>query len=422
MDLLEFEHATLKNGIRVYAKRLPWVSGKCQVRILVRTGARWEPEGLEGMAHFFEHLPFMGTEKFPTHKDIWKFDDRYLMGRLNAQTWFDGTTYIGVTENENLPIVMEFFADMLFRPRLDSERLENERKVVLREFYERFPTPQWANLHKFCRKELYGSHPIGRNAQAIGWAETISAIPQEAFQKFHKQYYHTKNIIMLFVGDVDIDQAVKLAGTFSENALEQGEANPLPEKIRYWPAPPATFREFSFEKDLEMKGRQTTEIDYERCLPKIIDSATLAILTKVIRSQIFEEVREKIGGTYSPQVHSQKFLDHYTCKLDVSIAPEVEKETLAIVGKVFDKLRNADAALTESFEDEKGKLLVNMRHQEMGSNELANSAIDIIEANDSLKTITEIINQIKNVSYKDICELMRSELSQDQIYSTIIRP
>jgi len=59
---------TLANGLRIYV--VPYDSpGLVAYYSVVRTGSRNEVEkGLSGFAHFFEHMMFRGTDRYPTDK------------------------------------------------------------------------------------------------------------------------------------------------------------------------------------------------------------------------------------------------------------------------------------------------------------------------------------------------------------------
>ena len=55
----------LANGLPVIRIPMEGVES-LTVMTLVNTGSRFEPKGKEGIAHFFEHIVFKGTQKYPT--------------------------------------------------------------------------------------------------------------------------------------------------------------------------------------------------------------------------------------------------------------------------------------------------------------------------------------------------------------------
>ena len=60
-----YEVVTLENGFRAYLIKAG-APGQVAYVTMVRTGSRDEVEpGKSGFAHFFEHMMFRGTEKYP---------------------------------------------------------------------------------------------------------------------------------------------------------------------------------------------------------------------------------------------------------------------------------------------------------------------------------------------------------------------
>ncbi len=111
---------TLENGLKIVS--IPFDSpGIIAYYTVVRTGSRNETEpGKSGFAHFFEHMMFRGTEKYPAAKfnDVLK-----LMGAdNNAFTSDDETVFHTVASSDALESIMDlesepFYASQIFRRR-----------------------------------------------------------------------------------------------------------------------------------------------------------------------------------------------------------------------------------------------------------------------------------------------------------------
>jgi zinc protease len=101
---------TLKNGMQVVVvenHRVPVVSHMMWYKV----GSADEAPGKSGIAHFFEHLMFKGTKKFPGNT----FSTRVARngGRENAFTSHDYTAYYQSIAVDRLPMVMEMEADRM---------------------------------------------------------------------------------------------------------------------------------------------------------------------------------------------------------------------------------------------------------------------------------------------------------------------
>src|SRR3989344_1063639 len=65
---VELQKATLPNGVRFIHYKKP--NAPIAITIASRSGSRFDPKGKEGLAHFLEHMMFMGTEKYPNKKEL----------------------------------------------------------------------------------------------------------------------------------------------------------------------------------------------------------------------------------------------------------------------------------------------------------------------------------------------------------------
>ena len=82
---------SLENGLKVILVPMP-AEGLVTYWSIVRTGARDEYEpGHTGFAHFFEHMMFRGTEKFP--QDVYNDMVTRMGADANAYTTDDLTAY-----------------------------------------------------------------------------------------------------------------------------------------------------------------------------------------------------------------------------------------------------------------------------------------------------------------------------------------
>ncbi len=92
-DILPFAavEQTLANGLRVIALNTGYPN-LVSIQIPVQTGSRNEVEpGKSGFAHFFEHMMFRGTKRYPA--DVYQDIVTRSGARQNAYTTDDYTNY-----------------------------------------------------------------------------------------------------------------------------------------------------------------------------------------------------------------------------------------------------------------------------------------------------------------------------------------
>lgn len=214
----------LDNGMQVVVledHRAPIVNHM----VWYRTGAADEPPGKSGIAHFVEHLMFMGTERFAPGE--FNRIIKLAGGTDSAFTSLDFTAYVQRVASDRLETVMELEADRMTGLLLSEEVIETERLVVLEERNERTDTHPGSQLSELRSASLYLNHPYG--IPTIGWRHEIEALDREDIFSFYDRYYAPNNAILIVAGDVQPDDVLSLA----EKYYGQIPSSPgLPERVR----------------------------------------------------------------------------------------------------------------------------------------------------------------------------------------------
>jgi zinc protease len=200
------ETFTLKNGMQVVLipnQRVPVVKHM----VWYKVGSADEPMGKSGIAHFFEHLMFKGTEK----RAPGEFSKIVAKngGHENAFTSYDYTAYFQIVAKDRLPMVMEMEADRMTHLTLTKEIIEPERQVILEERRMRTDNDPGAQLQEQIDTSLFMNHPY--RIPVIGWAHEIENLSLEDLRTFYKQWYAPNNAILVVEGDVTLAELRPLA-------------------------------------------------------------------------------------------------------------------------------------------------------------------------------------------------------------------
>jgi len=197
---------TLANGMQIVVipdRRAPVVSHM----VWYRVGGVDDPFGLSGIAHFFEHLMFKGTEEIAPG-DLSRIVARNG-GQDNAFTGHDFTAYYQRIARDRLPLVMELEADRMQNLNLSEENVVTEREVVREERNMRVESDPTAQFREQLAAALYLSHPYGR--PVIGWDEEIQQIGRAEAIDFYTHHYAPNNAILVVAGDVEAAEVLALA-------------------------------------------------------------------------------------------------------------------------------------------------------------------------------------------------------------------
>jgi len=222
----DYEVNTLENGLKIITIPMP-SNGIVSYYTLVRTGARDEYEqGKTGFAHFFEHMMFRGTKKYPGTV----YDSLIISigADGNAYTTDDYTAYHLSLSKEDLDLVMELESDRFQNLSYPEADFKTEAGAVYGEYRKNITNPisvLWEKL----KYTAYDKHTYKHST--IGFVEDIKAMPSlyEYSMEFYSNYYRPENSILMVAGDIStadiLEKAKKYYGEW-----EQGYTAPKVEQ------------------------------------------------------------------------------------------------------------------------------------------------------------------------------------------------
>jgi zinc protease len=175
---------------------------------IVRSGSRNEVEpGKSGFAHFFEHMMFKGTKKFP--REVYDDILTKLGAGRNGYTSDDYTFYYVVfAGRENLEKVVELQADIFMNIYYTEEMLKTEASVIEGEYYRSVSNPA-RKIYEILRDTAFEKHSYKHTV--IGYFRDIIDMPNqfEYSQLYRKRFYAPDNTVILVAGDYDHDQLME---------------------------------------------------------------------------------------------------------------------------------------------------------------------------------------------------------------------
>jgi len=198
---------TLANGLRVVVIPMP-SPGLVSYRTVVRTGARDEYEkGVTGFAHFFEHMMFRGTDKYPaeTYNEI----VTRMGADANAYTSTDMTVYEFDIAKHDLETVVEIESDRFMNLAYEKSGFETEAGAVYGEYRKNRSSPFFV-LYEAVRGAAFSRHTYAHTT--MGFEADIAAMPDKyAYSlSFFDRYYRPENCVVVIAGDVEIDPTLAL--------------------------------------------------------------------------------------------------------------------------------------------------------------------------------------------------------------------
>ncbi len=162
-----------------------------------------EAHGITGLSHFFEHLMFQGTARYPNY-DIALAE---LGGRNNAFTYQDATVFWSCAPREHLSTLIDIEADRFANIKVDFIHLEPEREVVKSERRQTVDADPGEVAEERAIALTFDRFPYQWGP--IGWMSDLDSIPLEEAQRYHAKHYTTDQTLLVVAGGFDSDLILK---------------------------------------------------------------------------------------------------------------------------------------------------------------------------------------------------------------------
>lgn len=183
----------LKNGLQAVIVSDP--SAKQSLATLTVLAGSWqEPEQLPGLAHFLEHMLFLGTKQYPEESQFGRFLAENG-GETNAFTHGDYTSYMFYVNPSGFPEALDRFASFFKEPLFNPSGVGRELNAIDQEFAQGFnneSTREYSVL-----KGLFNpNHPAHRFQ--TGNSKSLANATRSDLQKWFENHY-SANLMRLYV-------------------------------------------------------------------------------------------------------------------------------------------------------------------------------------------------------------------------------
>lgn len=210
-------HLTLANGLRISLRHAPRLK-RCAAVLRVAAGSHDVPLAWPGLAHFLEHLLFLGTERFPAGEGLMAYVQRHG-GQINASTRERTTDFFFELPVSTFAAGLERLADMLAHPRLGLEDQLREREVLHAEYIAWSQDAQ-AQQQVALLAGLAADHPLrGFHAGNRDSLPVEREAFQQALREFHAHFYQSGQMTLSLAGPQSLEELEGLAQQFGAQLI-----------------------------------------------------------------------------------------------------------------------------------------------------------------------------------------------------------
>lgn len=206
-----YQYKTLSNGMGVLLVHNPrFTKSSCAVSVGV--GSLDEPADCPGLAHFLEHMLFMGTEKYPGESMFFDFLGQHG-GYSNAYTADEMTVYYCDVESSQLRQMVDMLSDFFISPLFAKGTVQREISAVNSEYLNSLNSKE-CRVSALLTEFMMDSVP--EKLFSCGNSETLRQ-PDilERVASFWKTKYSSDIMNLVICGNDSIQDLEKVADMFS---------------------------------------------------------------------------------------------------------------------------------------------------------------------------------------------------------------
>lgn len=171
---------------------------------------------VSGLAHFCEHLLFMGTEKYPEENDYSSFLADHL-GQLNAYTAAEHTNYFFEVDSAHLEPAVDRFAQFFISPLFSKSCKDREIRAVDSENKKNLQNDMW-RLYQLDKSLSNPQHPY--NGFSTGNLHTLNDDPlqkgwnvRDILLDYYREQYSANIMSLVILGKESLDELSEMASS-----------------------------------------------------------------------------------------------------------------------------------------------------------------------------------------------------------------
>ncbi|MBU1438129.1 MAG: insulinase family protein, partial [Gammaproteobacteria bacterium] len=204
---------TLENGLRVLLVEQPDAE-KSAAAMAVNVGHFDDPTDREGLAHFLEHLVFLGSQDFPESGGYQQFIAAHG-GSHNAWTGTEHSCFYFDIDQRHFGQALHRFADMLGAPLFSEEAVDKERQAIEAEFSMKLKD-DGRRIYQAHKESINPLHPFAKFS--VGNLSTLDDRPgqtaQQAVRDFYQQQYSASRMTLVIVSASPLSEQQQLAAKY----------------------------------------------------------------------------------------------------------------------------------------------------------------------------------------------------------------
>tara|TARA_B100000749_G_scaffold154438_1_gene118570 strand:+ start:8325 stop:9587 length:1263 start_codon:yes stop_codon:yes gene_type:complete len=406
-----YQSSVLDNKLRVLTSTMAHTQSISMV-ICVGAGSRYESDELAGVSHFIEHLPFKGTESWPTARAVSEAIEG-VGGVMNASTDREMTVFWCKVARLHYKTAFAVLMDMVLNSRLDPEEVEKEREVIQEELRMTYDQPSY-RVDLLIDEAMWPDQAMGRDVG--GTLETVADIQQKDIREYMHQQYNPANTVVAVAGNVTHEEVVGMLAETTRDwkPLESLDWELATDNVEGPLVKVERRRSDQTHLCLGVPGLSLTHPD------RYAFNLMNTILGDGMSSRLFLNLREEQGLAYDVHSSSSNYRDTGALVVYCGVEPSKTNDAVKTIVKEFQGMHQApsEQELNKAREYSKGRLLLRMEDTRAVASWLG--AQELLQ--DSVRTPEEVVESLDAVTPADIARVAKNFLNDDKMRLAVVGP
>ena len=406
-----YQSSVLDNKLRVLTSTMAHTQSISMV-ICVGAGSRYESDELAGVSHFIEHLPFKGTESWPTARAVSEAIEG-VGGVMNASTEPEMTVFWCKVARLHYKTAFAVLMDMVLNSRLDPEEVEKEREVIQEELRMTYDQPSY-RVDLLIDEAMWPDQAMGRDVG--GTLETVADIQQKDIREYMHQQYNPANTVVAVAGNVTHEEVVGMLAETTRDwkPLESLDWELATDNVEGPLVKVERRRSDQTHLCLGVPGLSLTHPD------RYAFNLMNTILGDGMSSRLFLNLREEQGLAYDVHSSSSNYRDTGALVVYCGVEPSKTNDAVKTIVKEFQGMHQApsEQELNKAREYSKGRLLLRMEDTRAVASWLG--AQELLQ--DSVRTPEEVVESLDAVTPADIARVAKNFLNDDKMRLAVVGP
>jgi predicted Zn-dependent peptidase len=280
---------SLANGLTLATAPMPHMAS-VSVGLWVAVGGRHEPEPLNGVSHFIEHLLFKGTRRRSAEEISQAVEG--MGGYLNAFTAEENTCFYAKARHDHFAVLLDVLTDMFLNATFAPAEIEKERGVIKEEVAMYLDQPA-QHVQELLNATQWPGQALGR--PLTGTEASVDALSRRDLLGYRRAHYHAANAVLAVAGQFD-PAAVRAAVTRAARHFRAGRRSPFAPVACQQTAPRVClFTKATEQTQLALGIRTCSRHDERRFALRLLN----VVLGENMSSRLFQVIREDCGLAYS---------------------------------------------------------------------------------------------------------------------------